>query len=282
MYQVQADAELAQILHQEELDELERVQKERVVQEEASQTSINKELDDIQAMIEANEQILVLNWSIKEEVICLTRTEWSVQEQIGEEPKAIGEELSQEQLHQMMMIYSEDTRKYWKIIRVGGHIEAYQTFDDMLKKFDRDDLDKLWNLVKERFRTTEPTKDKARELWKKYPLTQEMLSRMLSRRLEVDHESEMAYELLSWDQHPPRPPTADARHTAIFTITAAPQPPLQPHLITTISTNRPPSTSPPQLMLTTDATTSTTAQPSPYPQLHSHHHYHDTAAVFTI
>ncbi|GKA41588.1 hypothetical protein Tco_0734248 [Tanacetum coccineum] len=31
---------------------------------------------------------------------------------------------------------------------------------------------------------------------KKYPLTQEMLSGMLSRRLEVDHESEMAYELL--------------------------------------------------------------------------------------
>ncbi|GJY76232.1 hypothetical protein Tco_0481348 [Tanacetum coccineum] len=31
---------------------------------------------------------------------------------------------------------------------------------------------------------------------KKYPLTQEMLSRMLSRRLEVDHESEMAFELL--------------------------------------------------------------------------------------
>ncbi|GJR20748.1 hypothetical protein Tco_0969275 [Tanacetum coccineum] len=31
---------------------------------------------------------------------------------------------------------------------------------------------------------------------KKYPLTQEMLSRMLNRRLEVDHECEMAYELL--------------------------------------------------------------------------------------
>ncbi|GJS29789.1 hypothetical protein Tco_0490409 [Tanacetum coccineum] len=30
-----------------------------------------------------------------------------------------------------------------------------------------------------------------------YPLTQEMLSRMLNRRLEVDHESEMAFELLS-------------------------------------------------------------------------------------
>ncbi|GJW19082.1 hypothetical protein Tco_0026518 [Tanacetum coccineum] len=31
---------------------------------------------------------------------------------------------------------------------------------------------------------------------KKYPLTQEMLSKMLSRRLEVDHECEMAFELL--------------------------------------------------------------------------------------
>ncbi|GJW29860.1 hypothetical protein Tco_0046735 [Tanacetum coccineum] len=31
---------------------------------------------------------------------------------------------------------------------------------------------------------------------KKYPLTQEMLSRMLSRRLEVDHECEIAFELL--------------------------------------------------------------------------------------
>ncbi|GKF07503.1 hypothetical protein Tco_0041727, partial [Tanacetum coccineum] len=33
---------------------------------------------------------------------------------------------------------------------------------------------------------------------KKHPLTQEMLSRMLSRRLEVDHESEMAFELLKF------------------------------------------------------------------------------------
>ncbi|GJS93372.1 ribonuclease H-like domain-containing protein [Tanacetum coccineum] len=33
---------------------------------------------------------------------------------------------------------------------------------------------------------------------KKYPLTQEMLSRMLSRRLEVDQESEMEFELSVW------------------------------------------------------------------------------------
>ncbi|GJY33825.1 putative reverse transcriptase domain-containing protein [Tanacetum coccineum] len=36
---------------------------------------------------------------------------------------------------------------------------------------------------------------------KKYPLTQEMLSKMLSRKLEVDHENEMAFELLRLSFH---------------------------------------------------------------------------------
>ncbi|GKB67435.1 hypothetical protein Tco_0928847 [Tanacetum coccineum] len=55
--------------------------------------------------------------------------------------------------------------KYWKIIRVGNHTEAYQFFKDILKIFDRDDLVMLWNLVKERFSSTEPTDDKERTLW---------------------------------------------------------------------------------------------------------------------
>ncbi|GJT03776.1 RNA-directed DNA polymerase [Tanacetum coccineum] len=37
---------------------------------------------------------------------------------------------------------------------------------------------------------------------KKYPLTQEMLSRMLSGKLEVNHECEMAYELLKFINYP--------------------------------------------------------------------------------
>ncbi|GJW86981.1 hypothetical protein Tco_0162321 [Tanacetum coccineum] len=96
-------------------------------------------------------------------------------------------ELLEEELHKLMMIvlveevyvealqikypimdwevYSEDTRKYWKIIRVRNHTEAYQTFDDMLKKFDKLDLDKIWSLVKERFSLIDPTDDKERTLW---------------------------------------------------------------------------------------------------------------------
>nr|GEV16326.1 hypothetical protein [Tanacetum cinerariifolium] len=62
-------------------------------------------------------------------------------------------------------LYIEDSRKHWKFIRVGNHIETYQFFADMLKKFDRDDLVQLWSLVKERFSTIEPTYDKEKELW---------------------------------------------------------------------------------------------------------------------
>ncbi|GKA41377.1 hypothetical protein Tco_0733970 [Tanacetum coccineum] len=35
----------------------------------------------------------------------------------------------------------------------------------MIMKFDRDDLDKLWSLVKERFSSTDPTDDQERTLW---------------------------------------------------------------------------------------------------------------------
>ncbi|GJS73374.1 hypothetical protein Tco_0706215 [Tanacetum coccineum] len=59
-------------------------------------------------------------------------------------------------------VYTKDSRKYWKIIRVGDHTKVYQFFKDMLKNFDRDDLVKLWDLVRERFSSIEPTDDKER------------------------------------------------------------------------------------------------------------------------
>nr|GEU35945.1 putative ribonuclease H-like domain-containing protein [Tanacetum cinerariifolium] len=58
----------------------------------------------------------------------------------------------------------EGSRTYWKIIRVGGIIQAYQSFKDILKDFDREDLDALWRLVKEKFSTVVPTVDKEKAL----------------------------------------------------------------------------------------------------------------------
>nr|GEW20748.1 hypothetical protein [Tanacetum cinerariifolium] len=48
--------------------------------------------------------------------------------------------------------------------RVRNHTETYQIFADILKKFNKDGLIKLWDLVKERFSTTKPTNDKEKEL----------------------------------------------------------------------------------------------------------------------
>ncbi|GJT99436.1 hypothetical protein Tco_1109775 [Tanacetum coccineum] len=72
----------------------------------------------------------------------------------AEEPKdKEEEELSQERIQQMMI----------KVPEQGMNV--YQFFDDMLKAFDREDLVKLWSLVKEKFTSTEPTEDKEREIW---------------------------------------------------------------------------------------------------------------------
>nr|GEV26324.1 hypothetical protein [Tanacetum cinerariifolium] len=43
-------------------------------------------------------------------------------------------------------LHSEGQRDYWKIIRLGGHTEVYKFFVDMLKQFDREDLNQLWAL----------------------------------------------------------------------------------------------------------------------------------------
>ncbi|GKC96266.1 hypothetical protein Tco_1161708 [Tanacetum coccineum] len=133
-------------------------------------------------------------------------------------------------------------------LRTSQASEAYQGFEDMLKAFDREDLDTLWSLVKEKFRSVEPTEDMERALWvelkrlykpdkedtlwklqrymhdpltwrlygscavhhvfstrghciymlpeKDYPLTTAVMMLMLSRRLQVEEDSEMARDLV--------------------------------------------------------------------------------------
>nr|GEV97061.1 hypothetical protein [Tanacetum cinerariifolium] len=54
-------------------------------------------------------------------------------------------------------IHYEGSRSYWKIIRVGEITQAYQSFEDMVKDFSREDLDAMWRLAKEKFSTLMPT-----------------------------------------------------------------------------------------------------------------------------
>ncbi|GJW20376.1 hypothetical protein Tco_0030998 [Tanacetum coccineum] len=112
---------------------------------------------------------------------------------------------------------------YYKIIRGDGSSKNYKILSEMLYDFDRQDIMELYRLVKERYSSSKPEgydlmlwgdlhtlfePDEESEIWmnqneynlikKKYPLSQEMLSKMLSKRLEVDHESTQAYELLKF------------------------------------------------------------------------------------
>ncbi|GJU66802.1 hypothetical protein Tco_1253061 [Tanacetum coccineum] len=74
----------------------------------------------------------------------------------GEEQSAKKEkELSEEELQKLFVVVQVEE----------VYVEALQIFAKTLKKFNRDDLVKLWDLVTERFSTTEPTDDKEKELW---------------------------------------------------------------------------------------------------------------------
>ncbi|GJZ89282.1 hypothetical protein Tco_0661064 [Tanacetum coccineum] len=162
------------------------------------------------------------------------------EEQSAEEEK----ELSKEELHKLMMlvlveevyvkalpvkypiidweVYSEDTRKYWKIIRVENHIEAYQTFDDItlwveLKRLFEPDIDDiLWKLQRymhdpltwrlyDTCGVHHVSTDKGHYIFmlveKDYPLTRGILTLMLCNKLQVDQYSEMANELLKKVNH---------------------------------------------------------------------------------
>ncbi|GJX26850.1 hypothetical protein Tco_0233146 [Tanacetum coccineum] len=108
---------------------------------------------------------------------------------------------------------------YYQIIRADGGSKNYKIFSEMLDDFDRQDIlfqpdeeDEVWRYQHEYNLISWRLFDSCRihilliengiaihmMIEKKYPLTQEMLSKMLSRKLEVDHENEMAFELLKF------------------------------------------------------------------------------------
>ncbi|GKA56570.1 hypothetical protein Tco_0755642 [Tanacetum coccineum] len=135
---------------------------------------------------------------------------------------------------------------YYQIFRGDGSSKNYKILSEMLEDFDRQDVEELYILVKERYSASRPEgydlmlwgdlhtlfePDEEDEIWKnqheynviswslydfcgihillmqngiaihmltkkKYPLSQEMISKMLKKKLKVDHESSYVFELL--------------------------------------------------------------------------------------
>nr|GEZ20618.1 hypothetical protein [Tanacetum cinerariifolium] len=57
-------------------------------------------------------------------------------------------------------IHKEEKKNYFKIIRGDGNSQVYQTFEKMFKNFNREDLEVMWAIVKDRFKKKKPVDDK--------------------------------------------------------------------------------------------------------------------------
>ncbi|GJZ45516.1 hypothetical protein Tco_0593112 [Tanacetum coccineum] len=112
---------------------------------------------------------------------------------------------------------TRDARKiYYHITRAYGSTKVYMRFEAMLKMFDREDLEVLYRIVKDRFKSTKPVGDNrvlwgnlmtmfepsaGDEMWReqgKYLIKSwKLIDSCGEGKLQVDYECEMAFELLS-------------------------------------------------------------------------------------
>ncbi|GJS80131.1 hypothetical protein Tco_0730012 [Tanacetum coccineum] len=62
-------------------------------------------------------------------------------------------------------IYKEGKKSYYQIMRADGKSQMYMFFSQMLKSFDRGDLEDLYKLVKAKYESTRPVEDLDLLLW---------------------------------------------------------------------------------------------------------------------
>ncbi|GJU43461.1 putative ribonuclease H-like domain-containing protein [Tanacetum coccineum] len=91
-------------------------------------------------------------------------------------------------------IVKEGKINYYQIIRADGSSKRYSAFIQMLKSFDKEDLETLWKLVKAKHRFQNLHVFMLVE--KRYPLTPATITDMLNKKLQADHWNEMCYQLL--------------------------------------------------------------------------------------
>ncbi|GKA25291.1 hypothetical protein Tco_0711400 [Tanacetum coccineum] len=110
-------------------------------------------------------------------------------------------------------IHKEEKKSYYQIIRANGSSKLFLTFSAMLRSFDTKDLETLWKLVKDRFKSTKLVEDldlmfcwdletmfQNMQIYmlveKRYPLKSSTITEMLNKKLQADHWNEMCYQLL--------------------------------------------------------------------------------------
>nr|GEV39266.1 hypothetical protein [Tanacetum cinerariifolium] len=175
--QIARDAKIARILAEEEL----QIMIDGLDRNNETVAKYLQEYYQFAAELPIGERIELIKESER------FKRKWIRLEQDGAKKLKTLEEVSEEDLKDMMQlvpveevyvealqvkhpiidweVHTEGERSYWKIIRLGGSTASYQFFVDMLKHFNREDLNQLWALVKETLNIKQAANDKEKELW---------------------------------------------------------------------------------------------------------------------
>ncbi|GKE64327.1 hypothetical protein Tco_1518488 [Tanacetum coccineum] len=89
-------------------------------------------------------------------------------------------------------ICKEGIKSYYQIIRVDGKSQMYLDISQMLKSFDREDLEDLYKLVKSKYKSTRPVEDLDLMLWGD-------LKTMFEPHIEYEvWKKQHGYKVLTW------------------------------------------------------------------------------------
>nr|GEZ83502.1 hypothetical protein [Tanacetum cinerariifolium] len=195
--QIARDAEIARIHAEEELqmliDGLDRSNEQIAkhlhdYEQSAAELTIEEKIEQINELVKYQDHhSKILKYQAQQSKPLSKKQQREFYISVLRSHMKISEEVSEEDLKEMMElvpvekvyvealqvkhpiidweIHTEGQRTYWKIVRLGGSTAVYQFFVDMLKHFDKEDLNQLWNLVKETISIRQATSDKEKELW---------------------------------------------------------------------------------------------------------------------
>ncbi|GKC44368.1 hypothetical protein Tco_1062090 [Tanacetum coccineum] len=106
-----------------------------------------------------NQSFVPKDSEIKKEVMNRFGFDFQKQPAKRQKIKKVSESVKEQSTGKEKEVSEEELKKLLVIVPVE------EVYIEALQRFDRDDLEKLWDLVKKKFISTEPTIDKEKVLW---------------------------------------------------------------------------------------------------------------------
>ncbi|GKA69351.1 hypothetical protein Tco_0775415 [Tanacetum coccineum] len=144
----------------EDIEEIDIARQEQEKYDLAQALELQKQLDEREEVVAEADPAQVIDWS---DPVVLRYHAQQNRSFSKAEVREVSESVEEQFAGKEKEVSEEELKKLLVIVPVEEvYIKALQ---DMLKRFDRDDLEKIWDLVKKKFSSTEPTVDKEKVLW---------------------------------------------------------------------------------------------------------------------